>query len=145
MVASLCVVLLQALQPPVATVVRTEGGINPAEEKVVFFQDGTTVWESWSLAKREKQRVQGRLGRMQMLQLQELVAKAEKARWPATLNHAQGTQTAFTVTLSWRWHGPEKTVTGYPFGDPPLPQKFQELIDALLTLAQDAVASAGSR
>lgn len=142
MLVGLCVLFMQALQtPPLATLVRTEGGINPSEEKLVFFEDGTVLWEFWSLAQRERQLLEGHLDGRQVQELKELLVRAEEARWPATLNAAQGAQVAFAVTLRWRWQGRENNVTGYPFGQPPLPEAFENITQALVDLARRALPS----
>lgn len=146
MLLGLCVLFMQALQTPsLVTLVRTEGGINPSEEKVVFFEDGTVVRESWSLAQRERQRFRGRLDSRQLETLEELVGKAQAAGWPAALNEAQGVQAAFALSLTWRWQGQVRTVTGYTFGSPPLPQGFLEVTQALAELAQRVTHREGER
>lgn len=136
-----CVLCMQALQaPPLAVVVRSEGGINPSEEKLTFFQDGRVVVESWSLAQRDKRQSSGRLDPQQFVRLEELLAKAQKANWPPTLNQTRGPQVAFSMTLTWWWQGKENSVLGYTFGEPPLPEEFTELAQELFQLAQKAVS-----
>ncbi|MFN3413185.1 MAG: hypothetical protein ACK42L_03895 [Thermoanaerobaculum sp.] len=135
-----CVLCMQVLQaPPLAVVVRSEGGINPSEEKVTFFQDGRLLLESWSLAQRDKRQSSGRLDPQQFLTLESLLAKAQKANWPPTLNQARGAQVAFSVTLTWWWQGKETSTTGYTFGEPPLPEDFGKLTQELFALAAKAM------
>ncbi len=141
-----CVLFMQALQtPPLAVVVRSEGGINPSEERVTFFHDGRVLVESWSLAQREKHQRSGRLDRQEVARLSKLLSQAQRAGWPPTLNRANGPQAAFAVTLTWWWQGKEKSVTGYTFGEPPLPYEFQKLAEGFLQLAGKAVETAPPR
>jgi hypothetical protein len=98
------------------------------------------VVESWSLAQRDKRQSSGRLDPQQFVKLEELLAKAQKANWPSTLNQARGPQVAFSVTLTWWWQGKENSVLGYTFGEPPLPEEFTELAQELFQLAQKAVS-----
>lgn len=135
----LCVLFMQTLQvPPLAVILRSEGGINPSEEKVTFFHDGSVLLESWSLAQRQRYQKHGRLSRQQVARLEELLARAQQAAWSPTLNQAQGPQAAFAVTLTWWWQGREKSVTGYTFGEPPLPEDFAQLAEELFELAKAA-------
>lgn len=141
-----CVLFMQVLQmPPLVVVTRSEGGINPSEEKVTVYHDGRVLVESWSLAQRERRHQSGRLNPQQFAKLEELLSQAQQAGWSPTLNQASGPQAAFAVTLTWWWQGKEKSVTGYTFGEPPLPSEFQKLAEELLELAGKAVKPAGSR
>lgn len=141
-----CILFMQTLQtPPMAVIVRTEGGINPSEEKVTFFHDGRVLLESWSLAQRERRQRSGRLDRPQLARLAELLSQAQQAGWPPSLNQASGPQVSFSVTLTWWQEGKEARVTGYTFGEPPLPEDFGKLTQELFELAGKAIKAAPPR
>lgn len=130
---TLFLLLVLAGGPPPAefglSLLVTEGGANPGEERFELAADGTVVHHTWRLASPHPVEHRWNLGSEGVERVRQALAACRFFELPESLNQARGTAAAYTLQLEVREGGRSHTVLAYTAVSPPPPARFTTLVE----------------
>ncbi|MFH1177340.1 MAG: hypothetical protein V1750_08025 [Acidobacteriota bacterium] len=128
--------LLASTQPESLrlTLLTTEGGFNPAEERFELEGDGQVSYRVWELALGPAATESWSIARDRLDEIRRIVDPSRLQEMPDLLNAGEGASSAFMVRLEVVLGDRGRTMVAYPFGAPPLPPAFAEVVTAIRRL-----------
>jgi len=118
----------------------TEGGENPGEERFELSANGDVVHHTWRLASQQPAEQRWSIGAAGVEKARRALAGCRFLELPATLSQAQGADAAYTVRLEVSDGELKRAVLAYSLGSPPAPERFLKLVERIR-----AILTAGGR
>jgi len=109
----------------------TEGGENPGEERFELSASGDVVHHTWRLEGQQLAEQRWSIGASGVESVRKALGRCSFLELPETLNQAQGADAAFTVRLEVSNGERKRAVLAYSFGSPPVPDRFHRLIERI--------------
>ena len=106
----------------------TEGGSNPGEERFELSADGSVVHHTWRLATRQPAEQRWSIEAEGVEKIRKALAGCRFLELAGTLNQAQGADAAYTVRLEAVEGGRRHAVLAYKLGSPSPPERFLKLV-----------------
>jgi hypothetical protein len=132
---TLLLLLVLAGEPPPAefglTLLFTDGGENPGEERFELAADGAVVHHSWRLATPEPVEQQWTIGTEGVEKVRAALARCRFREFTEALNQASGAGAAYTVQLEVLEGGRSHAVLAYRFGSPLPSERFLKLVERI--------------
>ena len=109
----------------------TEGGTNPGEERFELSADGAVVHHTWRLASQQPAERRWSIGVEGVEKVRKALAGCRFLELADTLNQAQGADAAYTVRLEAVEGGRRHAVLAYKLGSPTPPERFVKLVERI--------------
>jgi hypothetical protein len=109
----------------------TEGGENPGEERFELAVDGAVVHHTWRLSTPEPAEQRWTIGAEGVENVRKALAACRFLELAEALNQAHGADAAYTVQLEVLEGGRSHAVLAYRFGSPPPSGRFLKLVERI--------------
>jgi hypothetical protein len=109
----------------------TEGGENPGEERFELSASGDVVHYTWRLETPQPVEERWSIGVPGVEKARKVLASCGFPDLPETLNQAQGADAAYTVRLEVSNGERKRAVLAYTLGAPPIPDRFHGLVERI--------------
>lgn len=109
----------------------TEGGENPGEERFELAASGDVVHSAWRLETPQPVEERWSIGASGVERAHKTLAACGFLELPETLNQAQGADAAYTVRLEVSNGEHKRAVLAYTLGSPPVPDRFHRLVERI--------------
>ena len=109
----------------------TEGGENPGEERFELSADGDVMHYAWRLDNPQPVEERWSIGVPGVEKARKVLAGCRFLELPETVNQAQGAEAAYTVRLEVSEGERKRAVLAYSFGSPPVPDRFHRLVERI--------------
>jgi hypothetical protein len=109
----------------------TEGGENPGEERFELSAGGDVMRYTWRLDNPQPVEERWSIGAPGVEKARKVLAGCGFLDLPETLNQAQGADAAYTVRLEVSDGERTRAVLAYSFGSPPVPDRFHRLVERI--------------
>jgi hypothetical protein len=109
----------------------TEGGENPSEERFELSADGDVMHYAWRLDNPQPVEERWSIGVPGVEKARKVLAGCRFLDLPETVNQAQGAEAAYTVRLEVSEGERKRAVLAYSFGSPPVPDRFHRLVERI--------------
>jgi len=117
--------------PFVLSLLVTEGGENPGEERFELSASGDVVHCTWRLDNPQPVEERWTIGVSRVDQAPKMLAGCGFLALPETLNQAQGADAAYTVRLEVSNGEGKRAVLAYSLGSPKVPDRFHRLVERI--------------
>lgn len=109
----------------------TEGGTNPGEERFELSADGAVVHHTWRLASQQAAEQRWSIGAEGVEKIRKALGGCRFLELADTLNEGQGADAAYTVRLEAVEDGRRHAVLAYKLGSPSPPERFLKLVQRI--------------